>query len=165
MVHSSIRKMAGGLCSYVLLLKAMYGTLQAALLFLENLSGFLIDKVGFKENAYDRCVVNKNFNGKQCTDIWHIDDIKISYVKQDVLESIAKKLSDNYRKVSPLAVHHGAVHDYLGMTIGYSEDGKVKFIMDDYVEGVLDEAPTDMDGIAVTPAGNHLFNVNPNAKT
>jgi hypothetical protein len=50
------------------------------------------------------------------------------------------------------------------MTIDYSEDEKVKFIMDDYVEGMLNEAPVDMDGIAVTPAANHLFNTNPNAE-
>jgi hypothetical protein len=145
-------------------LKALYGTLQAALLFWENLSGFLSNKLGFEENPNDPCVMNKNFNGKQCTAIWHVDDIKISHVKQDVLESIAKKLSNCYGKVSPLTVHHGTVHDYLSMTIDYSEDEKVKFIMDDYVEGMLNEAPVDMDGIAVTPAGNHLFNVNPNAE-
>jgi hypothetical protein len=45
------------------------------------------------------------------------------------------------------------------MTIDYSEDGKVKFMMPDYVEGILDEAPSEMDGIAVTPAGPNLFTV------
>jgi hypothetical protein len=45
------------------------------------------------------------------------------------------------------------------MTIDYSEDGKVKFIMSDYIQGILDEAPDDMDGVAVTPAGSKLFTV------
>jgi hypothetical protein len=35
---------------------------------------------------------------------------------------------------------HVKIHDYLGRTIDYSEDGKVKFIMTDYVQGILDEA-------------------------
>ena len=56
-------------------------------------------------------------------------------------------------------MHHGKVHDYLGMTINYSEDGKVKFMMFDYVDGILEETPADMDGVAVTPAAVDLFTV------
>jgi hypothetical protein len=44
------------------------------------------------------------------------------------------------------------VHDYLGMVIDYLEEGKVKFSMHDYVDGLLDEAPDDMDELAVTLA-------------
>jgi hypothetical protein len=49
------------------------------------------------------------------------------------------------------------------MTIDYSEDGKVKFIMSDYIEGILGEAPDDMDGTAVTPAALNLFTVRTDA--
>ena len=56
--------------------KALYGTLQAALLFWKNLSGFLINELGFVVNPYDWCVVNKIINGKQCTVGWHVDDLK-----------------------------------------------------------------------------------------
>ena len=49
------------------------------------------------------------------------------------------------------------------MTIDYSEDGKVKFMMTDYVQGILDEAPDDMKGFAVTPAASNLFTVRENA--
>jgi hypothetical protein len=38
------------------------------------------------------------------------------------------------------------------MTMDYSEEGKVKFQMCNYLKGILDEAPDDMDGKAVTPA-------------
>ena len=44
--------------------KALYGTLQAALLFWKNLSSFLVDELGFTVNPYDWCVVNKIINGK-----------------------------------------------------------------------------------------------------
>ena len=37
-------------------------------------------------------------------------------------------------KARELSITRGKVHDYLGMTIDYSEPGKVKFKMDDYVE-------------------------------
>jgi len=58
---------------YVKLKKALYGTLQAALLFWQLLSDTLIEW-GFKLNEYNKCVTNKMINGKQCTIIWHVDE-------------------------------------------------------------------------------------------
>jgi hypothetical protein len=145
---------------YVELQKALvYGTLQAALLFWENLNEFLTQELGFEPNPYDSCVVNKIINGKQCTIIWHVDDLKLSHVEQQVLKDITDKLNAKYGQQTPLVMHRGKIHDYLGMAIDYSEDGKVKFSMPDYVEGLLDEAPSKMDGVAMTPAGPNLFTV------
>ena len=144
---------------YVELQKALYGTLQAAMLFWENLTSFLTQDLGFIVNPYDSCVVNKMINGKQCTIIWHVDDLKLSHVDQAVLEDVAEKLNDKYGKEAELVVHRGKVHEYLGMTIDYSEDGKVKFLMADYVQGILDEAPEDMASFAITPAASNLFTV------
>ena len=56
--------------------------------------------------------------------------------------------------------HKGLVHEYLGMTIDYSQTGKVKFTMHDYVANLIEEAPSDMSGVNVTPAANNLFTVN-----
>jgi hypothetical protein len=47
---------------YVILQKAMYGTLQAALLFWQNLSTQLAEW-GFEINPYDFCVANKKQTG------------------------------------------------------------------------------------------------------
>jgi hypothetical protein len=55
---------------YVKLRKALYGTLQAALLFWKNLTGLLVDEMGFELNPYDSCVANKIIDGKQCTILW-----------------------------------------------------------------------------------------------
>ena len=52
---------------YTQLHKALYGTVQASLLFYKKLSSFLIEQHGFVANPYDKCVVNKIVNGKQCT--------------------------------------------------------------------------------------------------
>lgn len=41
---------------YVKLTKALYGTLQAALLFWENVTSFLVDELGFTVHPYDKCV-------------------------------------------------------------------------------------------------------------
>ena len=46
------------------------------------------------------------------------------------------------------------------MTLDYSEPGKVKFIMDDYVENLIDDAPDDMTGTTATPGASHLFQIN-----
>jgi len=35
---------------------------------------------GFKINEYDHCVANKLIKGKQCTILWHVDDLKILHV-------------------------------------------------------------------------------------
>jgi hypothetical protein len=156
--------MVGLSCSYVWLLKALYGTLQVAHLFWEDLSGFLINKLGFQVNPYDSCIINKMVDRKQCMAIWHVDYIKIFHVDQSVLDVIAQSLSDQYGKHKPLMVHCRPVHDYLSMMIDYSEPGKVKFIQKDYVEGTLDEAPTDFDGTATLPATNHLFKVSNEAE-
>jgi hypothetical protein len=72
---------------YVQLMKALYGTLQAALLFWQDLTSQM-EKWGFKLNPYDWCVTNKMVSGKQCTILWHVDDLKIWHVDPEVVEDI-----------------------------------------------------------------------------
>ena len=80
---------------YVKLRKALYGTLQAALLFWQLLSDTLIER-RFRLNAYDKCVANKTINSKQCTIIWHVDDLKILHIDPKVVNDIIKKLEDKF---------------------------------------------------------------------
>jgi len=162
--HKYLTEENGKKVMYVELSKALYGTLQVALLLWKNLSGFLTKELGFEINPYDWCVANKMINGKQCTIGWHVDDLKLSHVEQVVLDDIANKLNDKYGQETPLVVHRGTVHNYLGMTIDYSEKGKVKFTMPDYIDTLLDECPSDFDGTAITPASNYLFNINDKAE-
>jgi hypothetical protein len=143
---------------YVQLTKALYGTLQAALLFWKDLSGHLI-RQGFVLNPYDNCVANKMIEGTQCTIVWHVDDLKLSHLKQEVLEDLINTLNERYGKITPLTVTRGDIHDYLGMTLDYSVPGTVTIRMDDYVKDLLDEAPGDMAGTAAMPAADHLFTV------
>ena len=143
----------------------LYGTLQAALLFWQKLSAFLIDKHAFEWNEYDWCIVNRMIEGKQCTIAWYVDDIKMSHTKQEVLENLLTSPNEEFGKEAPLTVTRGKVHDYLGMTFDYTIPGKVKITMPDFVQGVLDECPEDlMNGLSSTPAANHLFNVDPECK-
>jgi hypothetical protein len=149
---------------YVKLEKALYGTLQAALLFWRNLSGFLMEE-GFTLNPYDECGANKMINGQQCTIVWHVDDLKISHVSEEVTEQIVELLQVKYGSPdAPVTVTRGKVHDYLGMTLDYSEPGKVAIRMDQYVNEFLSNVPEDMLGTMATPAAAHIYEVNPNAE-
>jgi hypothetical protein len=148
---------------YLLLKKALYGTLKAALLFWKLLSSKL-QSWGFEINPYDPCVANKLINGKQCTILWHVDDLKISHVDPVEVTKIIALLSEAFGTEAPLTINRGLTHDYLGMTIDYSDKGKVKIDMKDYIKNILNELPVDMAGVAPTPAANHLFDVNDEAE-
>ena len=144
---------------YVELKKALYGTMRAALLFWKLLTSKLVE-MGFEINPYDWCVANKIIEGKQCTILWHVDDLKISHVDPEVVTNVIKQLENEFAKNAPLTITRGKTHDYLGMTLDYGIDGRVQIKMFDYIENMLKGLPTDMDGESATPAANHLFEVN-----
>ncbi len=80
---------------------------------------------GFEINPYDWCVAYKTIDGKQCTILWQVDDLKISYVDKNAVTGIIETITDQFGKEAPLTVTRGKVHDYLGMTLDYLEKGKV----------------------------------------
>jgi hypothetical protein len=155
---------------YVILTKALYRTLQAALLFWQNLSTEL-KKWGFETNSYDFCIANKTINGKQCTVMWNVDDLNISHVDAKVVTTILNLLDAKYGqeimggKQAVLKINRGCIHEYLGMTLDYSEPGYIKLKMVDYVNKILQEMPKEMDGTATSPAAEYLFKIINGVKT
>jgi hypothetical protein len=149
---------------YVVLTKALYGTLQAVLLFWQNLSTQLQDW-GYVTNPYDFFVANKTINGKQCTIVWHVDDLKISHVDPKVVTIMLNLLDGKYGQEivggirAPITFTRGKKHEYLGMLLDYTETGIVKIDMQDYVKKVLLEMPDNMDGTASSPAAADLFHI------
>ena len=77
---------------------ALYGTLKAALLFWKKLTKSLKMR-GLIINPYDWCIANKMINGRQCTIVWHVDDLKLSHVQESVLDEIISSLKAEYGKV------------------------------------------------------------------
>ena len=63
-----------------------------------------------------------------------------------------------------LTKSQGKVHKYLGMNIDFSEEGKVKFTMEDYIKEMLEELPEEMNGTAPAPAASHLFDMDETAE-
>jgi len=141
---------------------AIYGTLKAALLFWKKLSTSL-KLQGFEINPYDWCIANKDINGSQCTIVWHVDDLKISHKDSAVVSAIITSLNAEYGKVGEMTVRRGKKHDYLGMLLDFSKDGAFIVDMEDYLKEMLTGLPEDMDGVATTPAADHLFKVRDNA--
>jgi hypothetical protein len=147
---------------YMKLKKCLYGTLRASLQFWKDLSGVL-QEWGFELNEYDKCVANKTIHGKQCTILWHVDDLKISHVEPDVVTMIINQLSDRFGKVSALTATRGKKHDYLGMVLDYSVPGKVSIDMSAYTRQVLADLPDYYNGLDTTPARNDLFSIDTKA--
>ena len=85
---------------YVELVKALYGTLCAALIFWRKLTSKLVEW-GFMINPYDWCVANKQINGQQCTLVWHVDDMKISHADPKVVTDIIHQLEQEFGKEAP----------------------------------------------------------------
>jgi hypothetical protein len=65
-----------------------------------------------------------------------------------------------FGKEAPLTIRQGALHEYLGMFLDYTSPGSITIRMDDYIASILSELPYDMEGESLTPAGNHLFDIN-----
>ena len=147
---------------YIILTKALYGTIQAALLFWKNLTAQL-EEWAFKINPYNFCIANKIINGKQCTIEWHVNDLKRSHEDPKVVTNILGLIDRRYRqeiiggKRAPLTISHGKINDYLGMTLDFPEDGVIKIDMKDYIAKNLAEMPYEMNRTATTPTAAHLF--------
>jgi hypothetical protein len=99
-------------------------------------------------------------DGNQITIQFHVDDLKISHVKQSVIDEVLVDLNNKFgTSKKPLAATTGDVHDYLGLTIDYSKKDNVIFTMYDYLEDILESMPEDMNGTSPTPASDNLFDV------
>ena len=102
--------------------KAIYGTVEASLLFWAKLSKSL-EEMGYQRNEYDWCVMENIIDNKQCTIIWHVDDLNTSHVEPAVFSSVLADIDAEYGKIAKMTIMKGKVPKYLGMTIDYSSPG------------------------------------------
>jgi len=143
---------------YVAVLRAIYGMLDASLLWYKKFRRDL-EKIGFVFNPYEPCVANRVVKGKQHTVRFHVDDVLSSHVYATVNDEFHKWLNKMYGTHGEVKVSRGKVHDYLGMTLDFSEDGVLKVRMKDYIVDMIESFPeglrsTDM---AMCPASGNLF--------
>ena len=143
---------------YVQVLKALYGMLIAALLWYKQFRKDL-ESVGFKFNPYDPCVANRKVFGKQHTVRFHVDDLMSSHERAKVNDNFLHWLNKQYGSYGAVKATRGPIHDYLGMTFDFSEPGKVKVDMIDYMKNMVDEFPVELgpNTTSPTPAPDDLF--------
>jgi hypothetical protein len=144
---------------YVKVLKALYGMLEAALLFYKKLRKDL-ESVRFKVNSYDPCVANRTVSNKQHMVTWHVDNLKSSHVyskvNDDFLKWLEKMCGD--KKVAPVKSSRDKIQDYLAMKLDYWEEGKLKVNIIDYVKGMVEDFLEQVEE-SVCPWNDNLFKV------
>ena len=96
-------------------------------------------------------------NGKQCTIVWHVDDLKISHVSEEVVDNVIDLMNHVFGEQTPMTVSSGMCHDYLGMAFVFTMPEKLQVHMKGYIDLILGGLPKTMDGVAITPATSNLF--------
>jgi hypothetical protein len=128
--------------------------MKSALLFYKKLVAELRE-IGFE--------INPNMaNGTQMMIRWHVDDLMISYLKQEDIMQVVQRIKDIHG--DNLKENIGTVHDYLGMTFDYSFDKEVHINMWDYIKKVIREFPEEITRVCATPARDYLFKVREDGK-
>ena len=89
--------------------KTIYGILESSLLFWGKLSKSL-GEMGYQRNENDWCVMNKIIDNKQCTILWHVDDLKTSHVDPAIISSIIADIDAEYGNISMMTITWGKVH-------------------------------------------------------
>ena len=80
---------------YLIILRALYGCIQSALLWYNLYSSTLVEE-GFTINQYDKCVANKMINGKQCMIAFYVDDNKVSCEDPEVVSKVIQTLKGHF---------------------------------------------------------------------
>ena len=140
-------------------MKMLHGMLKSSLLYYEK---FVTDtkQTGYAVNPCDICVANKMVHGKQHTLTWHVDDVKASHADKKVNDEFAKWCDSKHGSVGKVKVKRGMTHDYLGMTLDYSDSGKLKVDMRKHTEkDLLEEFPFPVP-MCKAPWNESMFKIN-----
>jgi len=145
---------------YVVMLKALYGMMMSSLLYYLKFRGDL-EEIVFRVNPYDPCVANRIIKNQQHTVIWHVDDLKSSHVDSGVNDNFLRWLKKKYASdgIGNVSVTRGRRHEYLGMTLVFTSEGKLKIDMIDYINKMCNEFPEGLDGDTKYPWTEKLFSV------
>ena len=84
-----------------------------------------------------------------------------SHINPKVNKAFDEWLQAKYGEHGKEKAHQGKVHDYLGMTFEYEDEGKVKVDMSSYMKNMLDDFPIKLkkSQMAATHVGEGLYNL------
>jgi hypothetical protein len=137
--------------------KALYGLVQSAALWYDELSTFLKSQ-GFKPNPLDPCVMNKVVGARMITIILYVDDILIMSEHKEDIGRLIKVLTDKWEEVT---VETGKEFTYLGTGVTVRDD-HISLSMGKYIDDILasyfgaESAKTSIRTYS-TPAAGDLF--------
>jgi hypothetical protein len=132
--------------------KAMYGLIQSAKLWYNELTSFLMSH-GFKKCISDECILVKHMpNGEYITVVLYVDDILVMGKNKEDRHCVKDILEDKYKKITS---EEGQRFTYLGMTIIKRQDG-FQVCMKAYVEDILELYGKPVK-TCMTPAKPGLF--------
>lgn len=94
--------------------------------------------------------------------MWHVDDLKISHEDTSVIDRMIVSLRTECGKVGEMTVQCEKIYDYLGMTLDFSNPGKLSVDMEKYIDKILRDIPEDMSSSTLSPAAGHLFKMSHN---
>jgi hypothetical protein len=132
-------------CLYTLLLKAMYGCIQASALWYELIKSFL-EELGYECSETDRCVFRKRVGNRIFLLLLYVDDI-LAQVDKEEAERLRVHLRNRFGEVQ---FEVGERLSYLGMQINVKDEGTT-VDMSFYVKKLLEG--TTVKGQA--SPGNH----------
>jgi hypothetical protein len=140
--------------------KALYGCVEAAALWYDDLTGKL-KAGGFEANAYDSCVLNRTGkDGVQITVAMHVDDLLITSASHANIRELEAHLARAYPETT---TRTGEVIDYVGMTFDFRTTGQVAVTMQRCTDDIL--ATGGVHTTRPTPASEELFNTRESAAT
>ena len=64
--------------------------------------------------------MNKNIDNKQCTILWHTNDLKTSHVDPAVISRVLADIDLDYGKIVKMTITREKINKYLGKTIDHS---------------------------------------------
>ena len=98
----------------------------------------------------------------QLTLMFHIDDVIMTHVFNNVVTDHIKLLDEKHGRNDPLSVTRRKSHEYLGMTLDFRKEGSVSFTQHDAIKTFWSSLPDDVRGKHKSvPAPENLFKLDP----
>jgi Reverse transcriptase (RNA-dependent DNA polymerase) len=135
----------------VRLKKALYGCVQSAVLWYEELASTL-QAIGFTKNPYDVCSFNRVHEDTVDRVLVYVDDLFITSRSEKVLVNISDTLRTKYEAVT---TRLGVQHNFLGIQWDFEVPGEVKLSMKGYVSDIITKY--NVKSKCHTPATDNLF--------
>jgi hypothetical protein len=139
----------------VRLKKALYGCVQSAMLWYNELTATL-ESMGFIRNPYDTCSFSRAQDGTHDRILVYVDDLFLTSASESRLQAIADTLQSQYSSVTYKTGMH---HDFLGIHWDFSIPGQTSLSMDGYINDIITKYQVIKQ--CKTPATDRLFHTTP----